>query len=434
MNVGDSLPGNGAIIDADVVVIGVEFGIDGLLGSAKQAHQSQCLFIGQVKVGRHVALRDNQRMSWVNWKDVTNGHAELVLVDDAGRWQGAKYAGFGHCHVQLSRHKLKRLLLNFQVDSHIVVLALQKSELSSIYMLFVSRTRSLAMILVVAGGLGGFLSAPSAQTQACPTKPAEHERWYSPVANNLADKAPTQCADCADPANHADSSCIVYRILRSEDCRDGHCGNEQGEFWLNWREGYAVQQSLRYQHPFKYILDAGSNCWFLVWALDPVIGVEHAGRRDTVNFWRAGFIAATQSVSPPIPEQELGMLIQPAHRRSQHQLHIHLGRIPVSYRLALDELDLGDQTVREVSINGHPFFVRYLADLPGKQALDGHRVFDEVAAMIPGGEAAMPLFGVLVVRAKGDEGSWVMAAEGVTRRELDFSYDQACRLDPGLIR
>jgi CDP-diacylglycerol pyrophosphatase len=296
-------------------------------------------------------------------------------------------------------------------------------------MLFVSRTRSLAAALLAAVALGAFTSAPSAQTFACPKTPVERVRWYSPVSSNLADKAAAQCDACHEPANASDESCAVYRTLQSEECRDGQCADEQGEFWLNWQAGYALQQSLRYQHPFKYILDAGSNCWFLIWALEPVIGVEHAGARDAVNFWRAGFMAATHAVSPPIPEHELGLVIQPAHRRSQHQLHIHIGRLEPDYRTAIDGLEPIAGLVQPIHLNGHQFFIQYLPDLPGKSPLEGYQVFDEVAAMIPGGEASMPRFGVLVARAEDGAGSWVMAAEGLTRRELDFSYDQACTLD-----
>ncbi len=302
-------------------------------------------------------------------------------------------------------------------------------QLISHDMQFVSRTRSLAGALLAAVAWGAWASAPGAQTAVCTTKLVERERWYSPVSSNLADKAPAQCADCADPANHADNSCIVYRILQSEDCRDGRCGNEQGDFWLNWQAGYALQQSLRYQHPFKYVPDARNNCWFLIWALEPVIGVEHIGARDSVNFWGAGYAAATNAVMPPIPEQEVGLLIQPAHRRSQHQLHIHIGRLEPDYRAALDELEPIAGLVHSIQLQGHQFFIQYLPDLPGKSPLEGHQVFDEVAGMISGGEASMPRFGVLVARAKDGAGSWVMAAEGLTRRELDFSHDRACTLD-----
>lgn len=277
---------------------------------------------------------------------------------------------------------------------------------------------------------GLFSGGVQAKTLICPSdNHAEQRRWYSPVASNLADKAPDQCASCADPGNRMHQSCIVYRILQSDDCRDGRCGNEQGEFWVNWRDGYAIQQSLRYQQPLKFILDTGSNCWFLVWALGPVIGVEHAGARDETNFWLAGFEAATQMVQPPIPQTELAMVIQPAHRRSQHQLHIHIGRIQPEYRQALDRLSIDPTDVHELAFDGHDFLVRYLPDLPDQAPLAGYRVFDEVAAMIPGGESAMPLFGILVARASNGAGSWVMAAEGLTRRELVVSQDRACRFD-----
>ena len=272
------------------------------------------------------------------------------------------------------------------------------------------------------------LQAAAAQTLECPND-SQPKHWHSPASNNLADKAPDQCATCASVANQSHPSCIVYRILHSEDCRDGRCGNEQGEFWVNWQGGYAIQQSLRYRQPLKFILDAGSNCWFLVWALEPVIGVEHVVARDKVNYWRVGFEAATQMVQPPIPQTQLAMVIQPAHRRSQHQLHVHIGRIQSEYRQALDELPAVAKTIYELGFDGHDFLIRYLPDLPGKQPLAGYEVFTEVAAMIPGGESSMPLYGVLVARAANEAGSWLMAAQGLTRRELAVSHDNACKFE-----
>lgn len=296
-------------------------------------------------------------------------------------------------------------------------------------------SRSSAVLRVgcvcLAAGLDGLLMpAPvlaQTQTLACPLgTSATHEHWHSAVSNNLADKAPEQCASCADPVNYSHDSCSVYRLLQSADCRDGACGNEQGEYRLNWQERYAIQQSLRYQQPLKFILDAGSNCWFLVWALDPVIGVEHAGARDAVNFWRAGFEAATTMVQPPIPQNELAMMIQPAHRRSQHQLHIHVGRLQSAYRQAIDQLPLEPTAVHVLALDGHEFYIRYLPDLSSQSALAGYQVLEQAAAVIPGGEAAVPRYGVLLARTSDGAGSWLMAAEGLTRRELLVWQDRAC--------
>lgn len=88
--------------------------------------------------------------------------------------------------------------------------------------------------------------ATVAQTLECPAGLADQSgRWYSAVDDNLADKVPDQCATCAESVNQAHPSCIVYRVLQSEDCRDGRCASDQGDFAVQWQDGYAVQQSLR---------------------------------------------------------------------------------------------------------------------------------------------------------------------------------------------
>lgn len=285
--------------------------------------------------------------------------------------------------------------------------------------------RLLCCVICLTAGL--VAHTPHAATALCPSvdsAPGEH--WYSPSVNNWADTVPEQCGTCADASNSEHASCAVNRIFQSEDCRDGYCTSEQGDFWLNWSEGYAVEQSLRFKRPFRYILDAGSNCWFMVWALEPVIGVEHAAMRDSVNFWQVGFEVGTKQLEPPIPQSELAMVIQPANKRSQHQLHIHIGRLQSGYRELLDGLPAQADAIEEISFDGHDFVIRYLPDLSGKDPLAGVAVFEMVASMIPNGESAMPLTGVLVARASDGVGSWVMAAQGLTRRELVVSSPQSC--------
>lgn len=204
---------------------------------------------------------------------------------------------------------------------------------------------------------------------------------------------------------------------------------EQGIFELDTTRGVAIQQSLRYQKPWKFLLNIGSNCWFLLWAIDPVIGVEDAQERDSRNYWQAGIEAATHIVDPPIPESEIALLIQPANRRSQHQLHIHVGRLDAAYREVLRRLRTEPDVTTEVTINGYRFFVGYLPDLPDQEPLQGHPVFDRVAQMLPDGEMSMPLYGVLVARNERGDGSWLMAAKGLTRRQLVFSTDHTCRIN-----
>lgn len=283
--------------------------------------------------------------------------------------------------------------------------------------------------ILVVGSLPFLVPSDSwAQTLVCPADRGSGQiHWYSPVSNNLADHAPEQCGTCAREPNAQDPGCSVYRMLMSDECRDGLCNNDQGEFRVNWQDGYALQRSLRYKNPFNHILDARNNCWFLVWALEPVIGIEHWGARDSTNFWRAGYLAATEAIDPPIAQRDLAMLIQPADTRSQHQLHIHIGRLQPGYRESLDRLPQVPGDTHEIRLGASRLFVRYLPDLQEKQPLEGYRVFDEVSAMIPGGEASMPLFGVLVARATDGTGSWLVAREGLTRWELVLSEATACQ-------
>lgn len=286
------------------------------------------------------------------------------------------------------------------------------------------------VICLITGLMATTLHAATALCEGADLPESEH--WHSPSANNWADTVPEQCRTCADSANREHASCAVYRILQSEACRDGHCTSEQGDFWLNWSEGYAIEQSTRFKRPLRYILDAGSNCWFMVWALEPVIGVEHARLRDSVNFWQVAFEVGTKQLQPPIPESEIAMIIQPANKRSQHQLHIHVGRLQSGYRELLDGLPAQPDGIEEIRFDGHDFVVRYLSDLPDQDPLEGVAVFEAAAAMIPNGESAMPLAGVLVARASNGAGTWVMAAQGLTRRELVVSQPQACRFLTGI--
>ena len=275
----------------------------------------------------------------------------------------------------------------------------------------------------------GCLLWPAQGAQAiaalCPNAPVE--RWYSPVANNLADKAPQQCQTCAHPDNVLNDSCIVYRLLQSDTCRAGRCINDQGEFRLDQQSATAVQRSVRHEHPWRFVFDIGSNCWFLLWALDPVIGAEHVESRDAVNFWQKGYLAAKRQIHPAIEDSELGMLIQPAQRRSQHQLHIHIGRIQTIYRERLDQLEPVADIVYQVNLPGYRFFVRYLPDLPGHAPLEGYAIFEKVVQMLPDGESMMPLYGVLLARDSVAAGSWLMAAEGLMRSELVLAWPEACR-------
>ncbi|WP_159078825.1 CDP-diacylglycerol diphosphatase [Orrella marina] len=272
-------------------------------------------------------------------------------------------------------------------------------------------------------------SHPNVHAQTVRCDSTAHEHWYSPVANNLADRAPRECQTCEDPVNAKTPECAVYRTLNTVQCRSGRCTTEQGEFLIDPQRGVALQHSLRYQKPWRFPFDLRRNCWFLLWATDPVIGIEHAQLRDEQNYWHAAFEAATTLIEPKIPADELAMLIQPANRRSQHQLHVHIGRLDPSYRTRLERLAHQSGVITELKINGYHFFVRYLPDVSGQAPLQGHSIFDSVVQMLPAGESSMPLYGILVARSSDATGTWVMAAKGLVRTELVLSTDQACSMN-----
>ena len=277
----------------------------------------------------------------------------------------------------------------------------------------------------------GFPGDAWAQTQRCPKPQAHAEHWYLPIEHNAADHAPLQCASCAAPENRAHRSCIVYRILQSADCSDGYCANEQGEIKFYSELGYALQRSLRFERPSKFMFDAGSNCWFILWATEPVIGSEQAGAREQTNYWQMGLDAARTRVDPAIPNAQVALLIHAANRRSQHQLHLHIGRLMPAYRSALDSVDVAQEVSGQtitLQIGEATILARFVADMPGKPALYGVPVFDLAQDMLPSGAADMPLYTLMLVRSTRSAGSWILASKQLTRRMLSFSEASSCRL------
>lgn len=291
-------------------------------------------------------------------------------------------------------------------------------------------SRSYSVFMLLFGPLlfaGLFLPTPvDASTNQCP---GTTDHWYSPVSENLADKAPSPCETCDHPDNRQNPACIVARMLASEDCVDGRCGNEHGDMWLDADNGIAIQRSLRFQKPWKFLLDAGQNCWFLLWALEPVVGVEHAGAREQRDYWRLAYEAAGEWIDPPIPDAELAIMIQPAHRRSQHQLHLHIGRLDQTYRQAIDALPATSGQVHAFELDGLALRAIYVPDQTQEESSPSWSVFDVVQSMVPGGASMMPRMGILLARSTDGKGSWVLAAEGMTRMIMQLSAKQDCKLN-----
>ena len=251
--------------------------------------------------------------------------------------------------------------------------------------------------------------------------------WMSlPEANND-DKAPHGCNSCADPANAGLKTCAVYRFLHSDPCAAGRCADGQGEFVFHEDGGhrFALQYDTRYRNADRYRKARGENCRFLVWELDPVVGVEdvngYAGRND----WLIAYRASQTLVAPPFGRDDLALAIQPATTRGQHQFHIHIGTLLPAYRKALAKLD---PAATRLAVNGYDYHVRFLPVGPGKTPFEGIDVFAIVRAMLPGGAADQPRYGVLAAVTGGGTGIWVMAAKGFDRAELNYRQPEACRM------
>ncbi len=268
--------------------------------------------------------------------------------------------------------------------------------------------------------------------RACPavntlTGRADPYHWVSlPEANND-DKAPNPCNPCADAANIGLKTCAVYRFLTSEACAGGRCADGQGEFAFHPGEGRGLilQYDTRYQNPERYPKARGENCRFIVWAMEPVVGIEdgngYAGRNDWLNAYRA----SQTLVAPPFGRDDLALAIQPPTTRGQHQLHIHIGTLLPEYRKALAGLD---PTATRLRVNGYDFHARFLPVAPGKVPFEGIDVFKIVRDMLPGRAADLPRYGVLAAVTAGGTGIWLLAAERFDRRELDYRKPAACRL------
>lgn len=270
-----------------------------------------------------------------------------------------------------------------------------------------------------------------ATTRQCETTVSHSDHWYSPVTENAANRAPDQCATCEDPANWPNRACIVYRILQSTSCADGYCTNEQGEIVLDAANGVALQRSLRHEHPIKFWFDAANNCWFILWATEPATGSEHAGAREQRPYWQAALEAAQTQVQPPIAESELALLMHAANRRSQHQLHIHIGRLAPDYREALDQAERSTQATEGsviMNFDGIEARARMVPDTPGKTALEDIDVFGYVQDMLPNEAADMPRHTIMLARSTTQAGTWILASGDLTRRVLDFSQHHSCKL------
>jgi len=230
------------------------------------------------------------------------------------------------------------------------------------------------------------------------------------------------CQSCVDPANAASAACVVFRELPT--CPDdGFCRQQAGPFWM---------MPLR-QQGVVAVLDrrqGANSCHLVLFASEPVIGVEDRSRRDQRPYWNLAIALAQDLRQPPLPDQDWLIGINPMRQRTQHQLHLHVGRITPVLRksvmaagqssgfqsMTINVSDAANRPIQPVQIR-----VGWISDEPGDDPLEQRSPFARVSA--DAGEAAMPNAAILLTRAGGGAGYHLIyslddiSAEGL----IDFS-------------
>lgn len=294
------------------------------------------------------------------------------------------------------------------------------------------------IVLLLAGNpLVATAAANPAQSPAalCPaintlTGQPDAGHWYSPARHNTDDRVPHQCNTCLDKENRHHAACSVATFVQSDACKDLRCGDQEGEFALYPTDAQqiGVQHDIRYRSPARYKDAINEGCRFIMWALDPVIGVEDVNARTARNYWRLAYMASQSLVQPAFAESELAIAIQPPTDRGQHQLHLHLGTLGNDYRRAIDTLGQKAGITQSIRIGNYDFIAQYTPNGTPGQPYSGANPFDIASKMLPDGEASMPVYGILTAIAKGGEGIFVLAAKKFDRRVLNYRQAHACGL------
>lgn len=275
----------------------------------------------------------------------------------------------------------------------------------------------------------------NAATELCPnpntlTGRADPDHYRYVPADGAPTAVPYPCNSCDDPVNADFAACGVYEFMHSADCQGKRCQDNQGifKFYRSFKNQFGLQYDIRYRDPVRYPRAEGENCRFLVWALNPSIGVEDVHTRTDYPYWNQAWRASQHLVKPSFPVKQVGFIIQSAITRGQHQLHIHIGRLFPDYRQAIDNLEQDPTITQRITIRDHFFYARYILNASGKGPFTGANPFDVASGMIPEGIAGIPEYGVMAAVAQNRKGIFVLAARGVERDQLNYRAKQACRL------
>ncbi|QPN63395.1 CDP-diacylglycerol diphosphatase [Synechococcus sp. CBW1004] len=188
---------------------------------------------------------------------------------------------------------------------------------------------ALPTALAAAWGGGRALAQGSAAIQRCPDPglPDPDPDHFSLVAPPYLQPGNQACAPCDAPANAASPACTVFRELRR--CRDGQlCRQSAGPFWMLPQRRLGVVAVLDRR-------GGPDSCHLVLFASETTIGVEDRSRRDQRPYWNLAIDMVRRLRQPSLGEREWLLGINPMDHRSQHQLHLHGGRISPTLRAAL---------------------------------------------------------------------------------------------------
>lgn len=292
-----------------------------------------------------------------------------------------------------------------------------------------------ALMWIGFGCAAAYAAGGDAISEQCPavntfTGRADPGHWFSPIAQNADDHVPLQCNTCLDPKNSGQRACGVARLLHSDACSGDQCGDDEGAFRREADLNVILQHDLRFQNESRFTSAHGENCRFILWALEPAIGIEDTNARSARNYWRLAYLAARTRVDPPFPDHRLAIAVQPPLVRGQHQLHLHIGALGEQDRHKVASLRRDAGITQTLTIGPYEFFATYVPNASPGEPFSGGDPFDVAKRIIPGGESSMPLYGVMAVVAPGGEGIFVLAAKKFDRRALNYRQPYACGFSP----
>lgn len=269
-------------------------------------------------------------------------------------------------------------------------------------------------------------------TELCPNPnsfdgSSDPDHWTYLKGQDENDGINAPCNACNDPENSESGKCRVYKFLRSEQCQEGSCKDDQGIFKLNSKESIATQYDTRYLRPDLYPKAQGENCRFLIWALQPVTGLEDTNKRGDYPYWHDAWITSQRGVRPAFKRSSVGFITQPYQVRGQHQLHIHIGKLFPEYRAGMDSLRQDPTLIQSIEINGKTFYAKYAVNARPGDPFTGLNPFDVARSIIPGGASELPDYGILAAVSRDMKGVFVLAGKSLERDQLDYRSASPCR-------